>query len=1088
MFAPPLAALLLTAPQAPALPPPSATSTPRTQAVWGDVDGDGFADLLLLCPNARDRLLRNLGDGRFEDVTELALNAREESATAAWIEDFDADGLCDVLRLDARGELCLERNEGALCFADRTASSGLAAIDPVRSLRLFDYDRDGRPDLLLSTDAGEAILHNSVSAGFEPVALPGALWSAPEEGGGLFVAAGAVESTPAGTGVSAEEPGRRRGAGGPTTPGGAGAPGAPATAGPPYTITPQSQGTVPASPPPTLTCADSLVDQALPGGTCLQASSQPLMDHLYPLSTDFNVSSAGFVGMGTNAPLARLHVVHDGTLKEAVVIDSTSSSTWAGLEVSAFRCAIAGTARATSGGTTWGVHGAAASPDGSGVKGFNMALTGSSRGVWGETSSPSGIGVDGTGGHIGVHGSVDNANGYGVQGESLSQTGQGTGVYGTADSPGGAGVRGANQALAGSTRGVQGYVLSPDGVGVLGESDSLTGDGVGVLGLSDSTTGMGVNGRNASLTGLALGVLGEVQSADGVGVFGRSLDTTSNGVAYGVRGEVRSFGGAGVLGLSLNTTGAVSGVEGLSSSPEGRGVAGRNDATTGLALGVTGEVQSPDGIGVFGRALDTTGSGTTYGVRGDTSSPSGAGVAGSAFGASGTANGVSGSVESSPSGVAVYGLHEGTTGFATALKGESDSSSGIGVWGIGDYAGVYGRGPTVSTGTTIGVYGRGEDTADHIGVVGTAGAAPLLFNNSGVSGATDRGDGYAVAGNNTATTGRAHGVYGRSHAASGEGVEGEGWAGVAGRQIVPSGGGYGVAGFASNTQGVGVVGAASSATVSTPIYINAGVSGVTEGPAGAGVAGVNAGANSNAVGVFGESLSSAGGYGVYGKSSAAGIAVFSEGDLTVGGGGTKSFVHPHPHDASKQVRFVCLEGNESGTYFRGTAALVGGAATIAVPEAFRLVTDAEGITVQVTPMGPAALWILHQGLDTIEVRGNVDVEFNYFVNGVRAGHAGFEPIEPNVAYRPELHGVPYAAHMDPYFQNLLIENGTLNPDLTPDLGTAVRLGWQLRDGEVERAATLAAHARPASETMGAAAQVLTSPPTGSVPGDPDEGR
>jgi hypothetical protein len=49
-------------------------------------------------------------------------------------------------------------------------------------------------------------------------------------------------------------------------------------------------------------------------------------------------------------------------------------------------------------------------------------------------------------------------------------------------------------------------------------------------------------------------------------------------------------------------------------------------------------------------------------------------------------------------------------------------------------------------------------------------------------------------------------------------------------------------------------------------------------------------------------------------------------------GGTKSFVQPHPTDASKQILFYCLEGNENGTYFRGTTRLVGGRAEIPIPE------------------------------------------------------------------------------------------------------------------------------------------------------------
>ena len=54
---------------------------------------------------------------------------------------------------------------------------------------------------------------------------------------------------------------------------------------------------------------------------------------------------------------------------------------------------------------------------------------------------------------------------------------------------------------------------------------------------------------------------------------------------------------------------------------------------------------------------------------------------------------------------------------------------------------------------------------------------------------------------------------------------------------------------------------------------------------------------------------------------------------------------------------------------------------------FRLVTDPEGLTVQVTPMGPAALWVVKRGLDTIEARGNGQVD----AAGVPAGSCTRSP-------------------------------------------------------------------------------------------------
>ena len=67
--------------------------------------------------------------------------------------------------------------------------------------------------------------------------------------------------------------------------------------------------------------------------------------------------------------------------------------------------------------------------------------------------------------------------------------------------------------------------------------------------------------------------------------------------------------------------------------------------------------------------------------------------------------------------------------------------------------------------------------------------------------------------------------------------------------------------------------------------------------------------------------------GVYGwVNSTNGYGVFSSGDM--GTSGAKAFVNPHPTDAARAVQFFALEGNENGTYFRGTAQLAGGKAEI----------------------------------------------------------------------------------------------------------------------------------------------------------------
>ena len=292
--------------------------------------------------------------------------------------------------------------------------------------------------------------------------------------------------------------------------------------------------------------------------------------------------------------------------------------------------------------------------------------------------------------------------------------------------------------------------------------------------------------------------------------------------------------------------------------------------------------------------------------------------------------------------------------------------------------------------------------------------------------------------NSSATDAGAKGVWGvvQSTAANVVGVHGSAQGGT--------GVNFGVVGENNSTSGsaVGVLG-----------RINT----ITGGGFSAGVRGLNNSTGGGGIGVWGSQAGSGwGGYftsstglGVYGVSGTGGTGVYGQGGTYgvyaaggFGGTGAKYFIEPHPTDASKVIRYISLEGPESGTYFRGTARIVHGQAVIEVPESFRIVTDEEGLTVQLTAVGAAtSMYIVSEDLNQVVVRSSKDVAFHYLVQGVRRAFKGFEPIGEGQEFMPQSADEPMPAYLTAEAKRRLIANGTYHPDGTPNMETATALGW-----------------------------------------------
>src|SRR5205823_13775859 len=85
-------------------------------AAWGDYDNDGYPDLFVTSTRGGNVLFRNLGGGKFKDVTkEAGVSLVAHSQTAAFF-DYDNDGYLDLFVTNSARWTLNQNDRGAVHF------------------------------------------------------------------------------------------------------------------------------------------------------------------------------------------------------------------------------------------------------------------------------------------------------------------------------------------------------------------------------------------------------------------------------------------------------------------------------------------------------------------------------------------------------------------------------------------------------------------------------------------------------------------------------------------------------------------------------------------------------------------------------------------------------------------------------------------------------------------------------------------------------------------------------------------------------------------------------------------------------------
>ena len=163
-------------------------------AAWGHMDGDVYPDLFVNNHAMLPSLLRNNADGTFTDNILIAdleqiwvAEPTSDLHGGAWA-DFDNDGDQDlfVTRSSIGARFQLFENNGQGYFEEKGGEFGIGPNGGGRMPVLFDYNKDGRLDVMLARNGGEGkIFKWDVNKFIEQTAETGLSWQCNTTYGGF---------------------------------------------------------------------------------------------------------------------------------------------------------------------------------------------------------------------------------------------------------------------------------------------------------------------------------------------------------------------------------------------------------------------------------------------------------------------------------------------------------------------------------------------------------------------------------------------------------------------------------------------------------------------------------------------------------------------------------------------------------------------------------------------------------------------------------------------------------------------------------------------------------------------------------------